>query len=75
MVVGKPRQILMKVESHTQAMDLFKNKIKLLNVPDNTLTASSRYGKSSYINNRSTNAQYLAVDGIKETPSEDQSSS
>ena len=75
MVVGKPRQILMKVESHTQAMDLFKNKIKLLNVPDNTLTASSRYGKSSYINNRSTNAQYLAVDGVKETPSEDQSSS
>lgn len=70
-VAGKPRQILMKVESQTQAMDLFKNKIKLLNASSSALTASSRYGKSTYVNNRGKNVDYLAVGGIIETPTED----
>jgi len=59
MITGKPKQILIKVENFTQAVDLFKNKIKSFDLEKDDVTIS-RYGKSSYYNNQSSNADYLA---------------
>lgn len=68
MVTGKPRQVLMKIETHTQAMDLFKNKIKKFSLSADATVASTRYGKKSYVNRKSNNATYLAVKGVTEQP-------
>ena len=59
MVVGKPRQILLKVEGFTQSVDLFKNKIKSYNLDGGDVT-TSRYGKHAYYNNSLNNSDYLA---------------
>ena len=59
MITGKPRQILIKVEKFTQAVDLFKNKIKSFDLDKDDMTVS-RYGKGTHYNNQSTNADYLA---------------
>ena len=59
MITGKPKQILIKVEDFTQAVDLFKNKIKSFDL-DKDDTTLSRYGKGSHYNNQLTTADYLA---------------
>ena len=58
MITGKPRQILLKVEKFTQAVDLFKNKIKSNELDRDDMTIS-RYGKGTYYNNRQSTIDYL----------------
>lgn len=59
MITGKPKQILIKVENFTQAVDLFKNKVKSFNLGNDDMTIS-RYGKGSFYNNQLSNDDYLA---------------
>lgn len=73
MVVGKPRQILMKVEKFTKSVDLFKNKIKSYNLTDEDMTLT-RFGKASHYNNQYKNVDYLAVPGVVESPPPEESS-
>lgn len=49
MVVGKPKQIHMKVENFTVAVDLLKNRIKSYNKDDTEVT-NTRYGKRTKFN-------------------------
>ena len=65
-VVGKPKQIHIKVESFTCAVDLLKNRIKSFDLTENEVT-NTRYGKRVVYNNTTTNAQKLAVPGVKES--------
>jgi hypothetical protein len=69
MVVSKPKQILLKVEKFTTAVDLFKNKIKTFNVPESTGTISN-YGAPVSFNTTKKNTARLAVDGIDEVVSQ-----
>lgn len=65
MVVGKPKQILMKVEKFTTSVCLLKNKIRQYTL-SNTQQTLSRYGKPTTYNNQLLNAQVLAVPGVTE---------
>lgn len=65
MVVGKPKQILLKVENFTQSVDLFKNKIKISNVSECN-RALPKFGKSGYYNKRLKNSDYLGIDGVSD---------
>jgi hypothetical protein len=60
MVVNKPKQIMMKVENFTLAVDLFKNRIKSYELTDDDITIS-RYGKSAGYNNTGSNDSKLAI--------------
>jgi len=65
MVVGKPKQIIMKVEQFTTSVNLLKNKIRQYTLTDTQQTLS-RYGKPTAYNNQPLNAQILAVPGVTE---------
>lgn len=65
-VVGKPKQIHIKIENFTCAVDLLKNRIKSFDLTENEVT-NTRYGKRVVYNNITTNAQRLASPGIKES--------
>jgi hypothetical protein len=60
MVVNKPKQIMMKVENFTLAVDLFKNRIKSYELTDDDITIS-RYGKPAGYNNTGSNDSKLAI--------------
>lgn len=66
MVVGKPKQIHIKVEQFTCAVDLLKNRIKSFDLTKCDVT-NTRYGKRVTYNNLTTNAEKLAVPGTKES--------
>ena len=59
-VVGKPRQILLKVEKFTVAVDLFKNKIRSYDLERNDKSFSN-YGKGSTYNTNTTNSSRLGI--------------
>jgi len=69
MVVSKPKQILLKVEKFTTAVDLFKNKIKTFNVSETTGTVSN-YGAPVSFNTSKKNTDRLAIDGVDEVISQ-----
>lgn len=71
MTVGKPRQIMMKVEGFTHSVDLLKNRIESYEKTDADVT-SSRYGKYTHYNKRLRNVDYLAIPGVKEKPTDTQ---
>ena len=67
MIADKPKQILMKVESFTVAVDLLKNKIKSYDIEKANVT-TTRYGKQTRYNNNVSNTDRLAIEGIIEQP-------
>jgi hypothetical protein len=60
MVVNKPKQIMMKVEKFTLAVDLFKNRIRSYELTDDEITVG-RYGKPAGYNTTGTNDATLAI--------------
>ena len=73
MTAGKPRQILMKVETFTQSVDMFKNKIKSFELSNDDIT-QTKFGKSTSYNNQYNNVGLLAVSNVTEEPSDQESS-
>jgi hypothetical protein len=69
MVVGKPKQIFLKVEGFTQAVDSLKHRVHTYDSSVDRVT-NSRYGKYSRFNNNEKNAARLAVDHRSEEVSE-----
>ncbi len=71
MVVDKPKQILIKVESFTRSVDILKNSIKSFDLKLSEKTRR-RYGKSTSYNYEVYNTDVLAVKGVVETKNQSQ---
>ena len=69
MVVDKPKQIFIKVEGFTQAVDSLKHRVYTYDTSTDRVT-TSRYGKYSRFNNNEKNATKLSVDHGSEESSE-----
>ena len=65
MVVGKPKQIMMKVEGFTQSVDLLKNKIFSYDKTEGDVT-TTQFGKRTHYNRQFRNVDYLAIKGVTE---------
>lgn len=66
MVVGKPKQIHIKVEGFTQSVDLLKNRIVSHEKTTQDVT-TSQFGKKTHYSKQYKNVDYLARPGVDES--------